>query len=363
MLSSFTMKGFRSIQDTCTIELKSTNYKILSRSNVSNIGILKGALLVGPNGSGKSNIQSALKLLLDLLFTDNSIDFRNYFCLFDKNKHISLSYDFLVRSCRIHYEIEVEYGKPMMVNEKLYVNEDLCVERIGNNGRYISEVNPVRATQIEDNKLFVRELFTHNIFTPNKILTEWLETLSNSFYVNAQEQRVYSYGKEALDNDIEKYLDDINQFFVSNQIPYKLSVKVDQGRMSYRLSKNGGIALPILFESNANRFLVKLLPAYLSVIQKGGILILDEFHCFHAHLAKILVRYFEENTKHGQLLISSNTTHLLNANVLRADQLYSVNDTGEGTYIFRFSEKQPRELQNMEKMYFNNIFDGLPPFN
>lgn len=362
MLSSFTMKGFRSIQKECTIELKSTNYKILSRSNVSNLGILKGCLLVGPNGSGKSNIQGSLKLLLDLLFTDTPIDFRNYFCLFDRNKRLTLSYQFLVRSCRIRYEIEVEYGKPMMVNEKLFVNDELCVERIGNNGRYISDINPVRATQIGENELFVHELYTHNIFTPNKVLSEWMDILSNSAYVNVQEQKVYSYMSDLTNADLDKYLDSINQFFADNAIPYKLIQREDKEHVSYRLSVNGRIALPLSFESNANRFLIKLLPVYLHTMQKGGLLILDEFHCFHPNLAKVLIGYFEEHTKHGQIIVSSCTTSLLNANVLRADQLYSVNDKGEGTTIMRFSDKQPRELQNMEKMYFNNIFDGLPPY-
>lgn len=362
MLTSYTMKGFRSIKNPCHIELKSTNYKILNRTNVSNTGILKGCLFVGPNGAGKSNIQSAIKLLLDLLFKGNITDFRNYFCLSDKEKHIKLTYNFLVRSCRIKYELEIIYGKPMMVNEKIYVNEELCMERIGNNGQYISDINPVRASQIQDNELFLHELYIHNIFTPNKVLNEWIETLSNSVYINAQEQKVYTYKKDTEFGELEKYIDTMNQFFVDNSIPYVLSSKYDLNHVSYRLSKNGNIALPINFESNANRFLIKLLPAYLQVIQKGGILLLDEFHCFHPQLAKVLIGYFEEHTKHGQIIISTNTTSLLNANVLRADQLYSVNDKGEGTYVFRFSEKQPRELQNMEKMYFNNCFDGLPPY-
>lgn len=362
MLTSFTLQGFRSVEKPCTIELKSTNYKILSRSNVSNTGILKGFLLVGPNGSGKSNIQSALKLLLDLLFTDNEIDFRNYFCLFSKEKHIILTYNFLIRSCKIRYEIEIEYGKPIMVNEKLYINDELCIERIGNNGRYISDVNPVRATEIEENSLFVRELYLHNIFTPNKVLSEWMQYLSNSIYVNVQDQKIFAFNSKTINTDIDNYISDINNFFNTTKIPYTLSSKNDAGRVSYRLSKNNGVALPLVFESNANKFLIKFLPAYLQVIKSGGLLILDEFHCFHPSLAKVLIGYFEEQTKTGQLSLSTNITSILNANVLRADQLYSVNDIGEGTYVMRFSEKQPRELQNMEKMYFNNIFDGLPNY-
>ena len=360
MLSSFTMQGFRSIQNECRIELKSTNYKILSKTNVSNTGILKGCLFVGPGGSGKSNIQYALKLLLDLLFTDQNVDLRNYFCLSDKDKKIVLNYHFLVRSCRIHYMIEVEYGKPMHVTEKVYVNEELCIERIGNSGRYISDVNPVRALHIEENELFVRDLYKHNVFIPNKVLNEWMNELSNSIYINVQEQKIQSYRKDLQFTDYESYIPEINQFFVDTNIPYILSIKNDLGRVSYRLSKNNGLALPLTMESNSIRFLIKLLPAYLYVLNKGGLLILDEFHLFHPLFAKFLISYFEINSKAGQIILSTTSTALLNANVLRADQLYAVNDLGEGTFVSRFSEKQPRELQNMEKMYYNNIFGGLP---
>ncbi|MBR3693047.1 MAG: ATP-binding protein [Erysipelotrichales bacterium] len=354
------MKGFRSIKNECKIELKSTNYKILSKPNVSNTGILKGFLLVGPGGCGKSNIQYGLKLLLDLLFTDTKVDYRNYFCLSDKDKTISLHYHFLVRSCRIHYHIEVEYGKPMHVNERLYINDELWCERTDNTGRYISEVNPVRALHIDENELFVRELYKRNVFIPNKVLSEWMNELSNSMYVNVQEQKIQSYMKDTASLDLEKSVPEINRFFATNNIPYVVSIKNDLGRVSYRLSKNDGLALPLTMESNSIRFLIRVLPAYLHVIEKGGLLILDEFHLFHPLFAKLLISYFESNSKAGQIIISTTSTALLNAGVLRADQLYAVNDLGEGTFVLRFSEKQPRELQNMEKMYYNNIFGGLP---
>ena len=59
----------------------------------------------------------------------------------------------------------------------------------------------------------------------------------------------------------------------------------------------------------------------------------------------------------------SHSTNLLSNSILRPDQIYSVEMAGdEGSYIYRFSEEQPRVAQNLEKMYLSGIFGGVPEY-
>ena len=53
-----------------------------------------------------------------------------------------------------------------------------------------------------------------------------------------------------------------------------------------------------------------------------------------------------------------------------ADKIAHRGPDGEGyfynssvTLIKRFSDENPRESQNMEKMYLNGVFDGMPKYN
>ena len=132
------------------------------------------------------------------------------------------------------------------------------------------------------------------------------------------------------------------------------------------LVKHKGINLPIPFaqEPVGNQNLLRILPAFLTVIHNGGMLLVDDFSgIFHNDLESLLVRYFTEKSNHSQLLFVSHSTNLLSNSILRPDQEYSVEFRNEeGSSVKRFSSEQPRSAQNIEKMYLSGVFGGLPDY-
>ena len=132
------------------------------------------------------------------------------------------------------------------------------------------------------------------------------------------------------------------------------------------LVKHKGIKLPIPFaqESAGNQSFLRILPAFLTVINNGGMLLIDAFSgAFHNDLESLLVRYFMEKSNHSQLLFVSHSTNLLSNSILRPDQEYSVEFRNkEGSSVKRFSSEQPRSAQNIEKMYLSGVFGGLPDY-
>lgn len=130
--------------------------------------------------------------------------------------------------------------------------------------------------------------------------------------------------------------------------------------------KRKGIEVPIPFteESLGNQNLLRILPSFLTVINNGGMLLIDEFSSgFHNDLESLLVRYFMEKSNHSQLLFVSHSTNLLSNSILRPDQEYSVEFRNEeGSSVKRFSSEQPRSAQNIEKMYLSGVFGGLPGY-
>lgn len=382
MLAKITLDNFKSFKSKVTVDLTKTNYAILPQ-NVADNDVLKGCIFVGANASGKSTIILGVKLLLDFLFSERDLNSGIFLCMFGDSPCYSLTYEFLIENETINYSFEVDTLKNM-ISEKLYLGEHLMLERMGLSAKsYIAQPKGVNYDEKDVGKdtLFLRTLYFNTKFASNPILSAWMEYLKNSIYINMFARAIISYGN--MDVSVARYLDrqgcdSINNFFneynFEQNIEYEHSSKGGRVQLvvgnvdneKYIFFKRKGIEVPIPFseESLGNQNLLHILPAFLSVIQKGGMLLIDEFSSgFHNELESLMVRYFMEKANHAQLLFVSHSTNLLSNSILRPDQEYSVEFQNEsGSTIKRFSSEQPRSAQNIEKMYVSGVFGGLPNY-
>ena len=382
MLTKITLDNFKSFKSKVTVDLTKTNYAILPQ-NVADNDVLKGCIFVGANASGKSTIILGVKLLLDFLFSERDLNSGIFLCMFGDSPCYSLTYEFLIENKTINYSFEVDTLKNM-ISEKLYLGEHLMLERMGLSAKsYIAQPKGVNydETDVGKDTLFLRTLYFNTKFASNPILSAWMEYLKNSIYINMFARTIISYGN--MDVSVARYLDrqgcdSINNFFneynFEQNIEYEHSSKGGRVQLvvgnvdneKYIFFKRKGIEVPIPFseESLGNQNLLHILPAFLSVIQKGGMLLIDEFSSgFHNELESLMVRYFMEKANHAQLLFVSHSTNLLSNSILRPDQEYSVEFQNEsGSTIKRFSSEQPRSAQNIEKMYVSGVFGGLPNY-
>ena len=68
-----------------------------------------------------------------------------------------------------------------------------------------------------------------------------------------------------------------------------------------------------------------------------------------------------EKSQNSQLILVSHSTAMLSNSVLRPDQEYAVEFDGvNGSKVNRFSNMQPRNSQNITKMYLSGVFGGKP---
>ncbi len=382
MLTKITLDNFKSFKNIETIDLMKTNYTILPQ-NVADNGVLKGCIFVGANASGKSTIILGIKLLLDFLFSERNLNSGIFICMFGERPRYSLSYEFLIDKENIQYSFEVDPRKSM-ISEKLYVGNKLMMERMGLSARsYIAEETGVSydETDVGKDTLFLRTLYFNTKFASNPVLKNWMEYLKKSIYVNMFDKKIISYGKAEV--SVARYLDksgcqSINDFF--NEYNFEQNIEYDHSSEGGHVKlivgnedsekdiffKRKGIEVPIPFseESLGNQNLLRILPAFLSVIENDGMLLIDEFSSgFHNELENLLVRYFMEKAKYAQMLFVSHSTNLLSNSILRPDQEYAVEfDRENGSSVKRFSSEQPRSAQNIEKMYVSGVFGGLPEY-
>ena len=140
MLTSITLKDYTTFIKETTFDFKSTNYKILDETNVGENRVLKGALFIGENASGKTQVLNAIVLLLDLLLINAEQNLAIKKSLYTKGKKFSLTYTFDIHGNNIKYSIILEDNS--INSEKLYMNNELKLERLQNNGKtYFGEEN------------------------------------------------------------------------------------------------------------------------------------------------------------------------------------------------------------------------------
>ena len=382
MLTKITLDNFKSFKNKVTVDLAKTNYTILPQ-NVADNGVLKGCIFVGANASGKSTIILGIKLLLDFLFSERSLNSGIFLCMFGKSSRYTLAYEFLIEKKTIKYSFEVDVRKDM-ISEKLYIDDVLKLERMGLSAKsYIVDSSGVNydETDVGKDTLFLRTLYFNTKFTSNPVLSAWMDYLKESIYINMFEKTIISYGKAEV--SVARYLDksgckSINKFF--NEYNFEQNIEYEHSSRGGKVRlvvgsdddekgvffKRKGIEVPIPFaeESLGNQNLLRILPSFLSVIENGGMLLIDEFSSgFHNDLENLLVRYFMEKANYAQMLFVSHSTNLLSNSILRPDQEYSVEFRREnGSTVKRFSSEQPRSAQNIEKMYVSGVFGGLPEY-
>lgn len=375
MLSRIIVKNFKCFKNETVFDFRKTNYKLLKQNTKGKL--LKGLLFVGDNASGKTTAIQPVILLLDLLFKDRDIHLFLYQCLFSKEDETTLKYEFDIDGHEILYSFSFDGNK--FLEETLQMDNQPVIERIGENAKlWLSENNTFH--EVDESILFIKKVYFNTKFEDNEILKKWFAFLKQSVCINAYKRTISSYNDESLTlrKYLEKYgVEEINLFFKDNNFKYSVeyALEIEGKGIRYEMSEEEGktlffqredisVPIPLFLESTGNKTLINILPAILHSVQKGGLLVIDEFSSgFHNKLEELIVRYIMNNSTNTQLLLVSHSTNLLSNALLRPDQVYSVEMMGgEGSVLNRFSDEQPRVAQNIEKMYLSGVFGGIPEY-
>ena len=380
MLTKVRMKNFKSFKNETTVDFLATKYSMLKDSNSKN-GILKGCMFVGGNATGKTNAIYAISMLLDLLFKNANINMLMNFCLFSKDKEMEMEYSFLFDKDAIDYLLVFD-RQGIVKKEQVKLNGQIVLERIGLNARtLLTENQNYDQNDIDALTLFLKSIYFNTKFTNFPALKKWFDYMSSSVYFNAERQQALigqalsfnvnnkvnliefleAYGVERI-NKFFKYFDFKQEIFYGN----RNNDPLNQFGMKelFLIKKDINYWMPYVLESLGNKTLLSMLPGLLQVVEKGGMFIVDEFSsAFHNELEELIVRYFMRESNNAQMFFVSHSTNLMKTTLLRPDQIYTVDFGKEGSTIKRVSSEQPRESQNMEKMYLSGVFGGLPNYS
>lgn len=379
MLTSITVEDYTTFITKTTFDFNATNYKILENTNVGSNRILKGALFLGENASGKTQILETIKLLLNLLLESSEQSYLQKKSLYTKGVKFNLNYKFNIEENEIDYEVGFEANS--IDYEKLKMNNELKLERIKTNGKtYFGEA---KNKEVNSQVSLLRQEFYNTRCDNNETISKLFEFLKNSIYINCLHGTYKTYNKERESEQIlskyaeknnpkklNKFIDEIgyNSEIVFEKYAFNKdkTIIIDSEKPTISLKKKGtDISLPLNMESTGNKIFMNIILPIQYAVHNNCMIIIDEFSSgLHNELEESLIKYFFNNSKDSQLFFTSHSTNILDTYLLRPDQLYSFKfDSKKGTIIKRFSDENPRESQNIEKMYLSGVFDGLPKYN
>lgn len=382
MLTEITLKDYTTFINKTSFDFKGTNYKILENSNVGENRVLKGALFIGENASGKTQVLNAIVLLLDLLLENSEQNYILKKSLYTSGTKYSLGYAFCVDGNEVKYDVTFENNS--INSEKLYLNNKLKLERLNTSGKtYFGEEKDNK--NINPGLSLLKLEYYNTRFNNDTILNKWFDFLKNSLYINCLigGRAIKSYNptriseqfleKYAECNDAKKLNDLIEKIGYNNEVVFEKestnedkTIIINSNKEMIGLRKKGtSVVMPLIMESAGNKaFMNTILPIYYAT-KNDCMLIVDEFSSgLHNELEEALIKFFYNNSNNSQLFFTSHSTNLLDTSILRPDQIYSFKfDPKKGTLVKRFSDENPRESQNIEKMYLNGVFDGMPKYN
>ena len=372
MLTKVRFKNYKSFTKETIISLESSKSLILDESNTKN-GILKGCCFYGSNASGKTNALNSITVLLDMLFTNTMLP-PTAITIFNKEKAMYFEYTFNIDGTEIIYYFEID-RKGNILKETLSVDNKTMLTRLTNSAEtLLTEAKDYDSSTVDSKTLFLKKIYFVSKFVEFPILKKWFDYLQNSIYYNPVRQAgklLFFDPSKFKELELISYLnenvtDEINEFLEEFNFPYKIKYKKSNSLLPTPMLDISFVRteledIPFFMESYGNQVLLSILPSFLSVIKKGGILAIDEFSSgLHNKLEELLIKYFFNHSNNSQLFFVSHSTNLLTSSLLRPDQIYSVDFDKNGSFLKKFSDEKPRESQNLEKMYLSGVFGGIP---
>lgn len=117
-------------------------------------------------------------------------------------------------------------------------------------------------------------------------------------------------------------------------------------------------------ESDGTRALFRFAGGWLKALEVGATLLVDELdRSLHPLLAQMLVKLFrsENNPSNAQLIFTTHDTTLLDAELLRRDQIWFAEKSQEGaTQLYSLLEFSPRKQEALERGYLLGRYGAIP---
>lgn len=418
MILEFSVSNFRSFKELQTLSMvaqpikeKFTWLKENTFSLSNEMSLLKTKAIFGANASGKSNLIKALatfsKIVINSVKDDEILDKMIEPFILSKDtieKPSFFQLIFIVDKVRYRYGFEADntviksewlFGKPGKKEVPFFIREG---DKITNNDKKFPEGGKFKFLLNEDNQivrsnaLFLTAAASLNGKVSKKIVNAIsqiiiISGINDNFmrsvaYKQIEEEKRRNKVIQFLNEsgiDIEDFaIEEIGEDSFSASMPKEIQEIFSKGdkikiltsirtQFGNKKKPEGKIAWSFEgHESDGTQKMVLLSPFILDALEKGRVLVLDEFEArLHTSLSKSIVQLFNSgygNTHKSQFIFSTHDTNLLSSKLMRRDQIcFAQKDKFGESKLFSLADiKGVRNDESYEKNYLLGKYDALP---
>lgn len=409
MLIQFNFKNYKSFRDETSLDLSATKMKEFESSVVTIGGekILPVAAVYGANASGKSNVYSAFEFMT--AYVKKSFFYGDDDKTFADARPTPFLFDSRARNAESMFE--VYFTIPGESAEKTY-NYGFCIDETGITEEWLNtkaksarEFKFVFYRNTEKQELDLRGIAKVSrdnievalnrqvliISLGAKLKVEKCKQIRDWFLLN----EFADFGDEMTNLFLsrtlpkgfvedEKVREDVLKYFASfdKQITgfkvEEVPAKEDQKEKAYTIDalhrmidSEDDAELPLHQESAGTLKMFAMYPVLHEVLEKGGVLCIDELN---SRLHPLLVRNFiltflnpEINKNHAQLIFTTHDTWQLSNQLLRRDEIWFTEKDEKGlSNLYSLADfvdedgSRIRKDENYEKNYLLGKYGAIP---
>lgn len=409
MLIQFNFKNYKSFRDETSLDLSATKMKEFESSVVTIGGekILPVAAVYGANASGKSNVYSAFEFMT--AYVKKSFFYGDDDKTFADARPTPFLFDSRARNAESMFE--VYFTIPGESAEKTY-NYGFCIDETGITEEWLNtkaksarEFKSVFYRNTEKQELDLRGIA--KVSRDNIEVALNRQVLIISLGAKLKVEKCKQIRDWFLLNEFADFGDEMTNLFLSRTLPKgfvedekvredvlkyfssfdkqitgfkieELPSKDEQKEKKYAIDaihcmidSEDDAKLPLHQESAGTLKMFAMYPALHEVLEKGGVLCIDELN---SRLHPLLVRNFiltflnpEINKNHAQLIFTTHDTWQLSNQLLRRDEIWFTEKDEKGlSNLYSLADfvdedgSRIRKDENYEKNYLLGKYGAIP---
>lgn len=424
MLIEFRFKNYRSFRDEAVLSMEAIGLGSFKNSLIqcNNMKLLPGVAIYGKNGGGKSNVIRAFWLGVQFIRNAQRMQHEKStvpvvpFALNDYsvNEPTEFEFDYIIDGVKYWYSFAAT--KEKIVKESLYhapkgqkaqvfvrngqdfsFTEDkakrkLISETVAENQLFFSVACTMNdAVCVNAMRWFREDIFFSRDYTdiPRQLLEYYDD--SNMLKAISDYAKTADFGIEEMQfevenkeirNDIE-FPDDISEGMrvaltsfihalseTSNNSESKLKMSQVKAKSKHKGINAEGeselYSLELEDESDGTRKLMSIAPAIEAVLNKGGILLVDELEReLHPMLVNYIVAKFQSkksNPNSAQIIFTTHNTELMNLEIMRKDQIFFADKsrTDGSSELYSVTDFSTKTADNIRKGYLVGKYGATP---
>lgn len=356
MLCQFVVQNFKSYRDETIFDMQAANIEEFTDSLIPGPGqnfspLLPVSVIYGPNGGGKSNLFEALSLLISvvtspieasknignpfgMIFAGGAQPFR----LDEQSAEQPTNFEVTFRTDLAQYSYQISIRDGQILEESLYRikvpcirrRENLLFVRLGDTITVGTSLKRANTKDVNASIPYLSFLAINYNFPEIMDAAQWF---SNFCIIN--------YSITNIDQRFSTFLNKPGikertlRLLKAMDIPisdYALrELTTEDGRKTTRVETIHQIDgknyyLSIEDESDGTCKILSILPAVITTLAEGGVLLVDELDAkLHPQLLRFLIKLYansESNAAHSQLIFTCHDISIMKNDIFRRDEIW-----------------------------------------